>query len=286
MIGGFIIMKSLFGRLLLLLTVMVSAMVMYANIGNMLFDAPVSAFNRIASAVYLLTWIAMMAYSLLNSGEFSVFLSLYWFASLTGAALCVITIAGVTRAFELAAYLLLFILTPLFGLRRAGLSNLMWALIMAGVSACFATAALIASYKRPAEADSEDGGENDPAARELEVAEPEATEAEVVETETPEHEAPEYESREPEAREPGAAETDEDATDDAISARESDYTGETSEVAWAYEAVEVDAETEPTEMAEPAEVAETSGAAEMAEAAEAPAKYRLGARVRKYKPKH
>jgi len=142
-------MKSALGGLLTLLTIAVSLVTILINHRIMLFGEAVFAINRLASGAYMLTWIMMLAYSLANDGEHSGFICLYWFASLAGAALCVITITGITRLLEYAAYALLFLLSPFFGLRYAGMSDFAWSMIMTAACACYAFAALIATYKRP-----------------------------------------------------------------------------------------------------------------------------------------
>ena len=141
-------MNSLFGALLLILTLMVSGMALYINMSLMLYGASIVAFNSIASILFVLSWLALSVYSITNHGEYSPLLRFYWFMALLGAAFSVITISGMTRILEYAAYLLLFFLTPLFGLRLYPMTHLTWAIVLAGIAFLFIIMAMIAASRR------------------------------------------------------------------------------------------------------------------------------------------
>ena len=148
-------MKNAVGGLLAFLTLMVSAMALYINLGAMLYDEQLSLIHTLASGLFLLVWAGLAAYALTHRGRLSLLLNAYWFAALAGAAFCVITVSGMTRAFAYAAYALLFLLTPLFGLRVVAMSHLAWSGVMAGISLCYAIAGIAASNRRSAESESE-----------------------------------------------------------------------------------------------------------------------------------
>ena len=143
-------MRNPFGMLLLIMTIMVSAMSLYINLGLMLYSAPLFLMNRLASVMFLLAWLALAGYSFTHNGVYSVFMSLYWLSAFAGAAFCVITTSGLTSILEFAAYFLLLPLTPLFGLRLDGMSHFAWAIMLAGISLSYASAAVAATYRREA----------------------------------------------------------------------------------------------------------------------------------------
>jgi len=87
-------------------------------------------------------------YSITSHGAYSFLINMYWFSALFGGACCVMTISGITRILEYAAYLLLFLLTPLFGLRNAGMSHFTWSLILSGLALLYAAAGIAASHRR------------------------------------------------------------------------------------------------------------------------------------------
>ena len=144
-------MKNPTGTLLLLLTIMISIVSLIINLGSMLYGEALSPINTLASLLYLLLWAALAVYSMTNHGIFSFFICLYWFSALAGATFCVITISGMTQILELSAYALLFVLTPLFGLRILPITHLLWAVVLAGLSGCFVVAGLVASSRRSAQ---------------------------------------------------------------------------------------------------------------------------------------
>ena len=140
--------KSPVGALLFVLTLMVSVMAAYMNLDLFLYGSPPSVIHTAASAIFLAVWVVMTVYSIANRGKYSFLIGVYWFPALTGAAFCVITISGLTRILEYAAYLLLFLLSPLFGLRLAPMTHLLWSMVLTGVSFLFAAAAISASNRR------------------------------------------------------------------------------------------------------------------------------------------
>ena len=148
-------MKNLFGSLMLTLTLMVSAMALYINLGNMLRGEPIAALNSIASGLFVLVWAALSVYSITNHGVYSTLIRFYWVMALLGAGFCVVTISGITRTLEYAAYLLLFLLTPLFGLRLYPMTHFMWTGVLSGIAFCFVVLAIIAASRR-SYADEED----------------------------------------------------------------------------------------------------------------------------------
>ena len=141
-------MKNPVGSLILFLTVMVSAMSLYLNLDSMLYGEELTLINTLASGAFLLVWVVLLVYSYANHGRFSRIINLYWFSALVGAAFCVITVSGLTRILEYAAYALLFLLTPLFGLRIIETTHLAWSGILAGIAFCFALAGSIAASPR------------------------------------------------------------------------------------------------------------------------------------------
>ncbi len=141
-------MKNPTGSLLLFLTLMISAMAFYLNLGNMLYEIPLTLMNSIASALFLLVWAALAAYSIFHQGKYSAFFTGYWFLALIAAAICVITISGITKVLEYLAYLMLFLLTPLFGLRFFPAGYLLWATIMAVISLAYVAAGFAALDRR------------------------------------------------------------------------------------------------------------------------------------------
>ena len=141
-------MKSLFGALLLTLTLMVSGMALYINMGNMLRGEPLVAINIIASVFFVFVWIALSIYSVTNQGEYSSVIRFYWILAFLGGAFCVLTTSGKTRILEYAAYLLLFFLTPLFGLRLYPMSHFTWSCLLTGIAFFFMVMAFVASSRR------------------------------------------------------------------------------------------------------------------------------------------
>jgi len=133
---------------MLILTLMVSVMALYINLGCMLYGEPALLTNRLASVLFLLVWIELTVYSIANDGVYSAFMCFYWLSALVGAAFCVIVISGITKVLEYAAYFLLLPLTPLFGLRPGGWDHFAWAFMLTGLSVCYATAAIFATYRR------------------------------------------------------------------------------------------------------------------------------------------
>ena len=137
-------MNKVYAWLLVVLVVMVSFMALHINLGNMLHDEPMGLINTIASGLYLVVWMALAAHSIMQKGSFSAFLSFYWVICLLGAAICVVTIADITRVLEYIAYASLFMLAPLFGLRIFYISDLGWVTVLTAVSFCFAVASFVA----------------------------------------------------------------------------------------------------------------------------------------------
>ena len=154
--------KSPVGALLFILTLMVSGMAAYLNLDLLLYGSSPSVIHIVASAVFLVVWVMMTVYSITNRGKYSFLISVYWFPALTGAAFCVITISGLTRILEYAAYLLLFLLSPLFGLRLAPMTHLLWSMVLTGVSFIFAAAAVSASNRRTVASDVQEDKEPEP----------------------------------------------------------------------------------------------------------------------------
>jgi hypothetical protein len=141
-------MKNPVSALLVFFTLMVSAMAVYINMRNMLYGDPLSLLNVAASGIYLLAWVMLTVYSLRHHGICSFLLNVYWFSALLGAALCMITISGMTRILEYAAYIMLILLTPLFGIRVFPISHFMWSFVMVCIALCFCIAAIAASNRR------------------------------------------------------------------------------------------------------------------------------------------
>ena len=141
-------MKNPVSVLLVFFTLMVSAMAVYINMRNMLYGDPLSLLNVAASGIYLLAWVMLTVYSLRHHGICSFLLNVYWFSALLGAALCMITISGMTRILEYAAYIMLLLLTPLFGIRVFPISHFMWSFVMVCIALCFCIAAIAASNRR------------------------------------------------------------------------------------------------------------------------------------------
>gem|GEM_PF-2741100 len=196
-------MKNPVGSLLILLTVMVSVMAGYINLGCMLYGSPPQMVNTAASATYLLAWAGLAVYSSYNHGRYSFFISIWWFPALIGAALCVVTISGMTRVLEYAAYLLLFLLSPLFGLRLYDMSHMAWAMVMSAICLCYAATAIHASAKRPGAPEPPADGDD------MEAAETAAAEAAATVEAEP---TPEAEAAEPEASAAEAESTVPEAT--------------------------------------------------------------------------
>lgn len=145
-------MRNPTGILLFFLTLMVSAMAFYLNLDNLLYGIPLTFVNHIASALFLLVWAGLAAYSISHQGKYSSFFTGYWFLALISSALCVITISGITKILEHLTYLMLFLLAPLFGLRFFQVSHLLWATVMAAISLAYVVAGFAALDRRGAHA--------------------------------------------------------------------------------------------------------------------------------------